>query len=182
MSKSLPRSCLCCKTLFVADARNRRRQKYCLAPACRKASKAASQERWLGKPANQDYFSGSSNVERVQEWRKRNPGYWKRSRKAESTLQDLLIPEGTDPQPLTVMRSQGTLQDLLTEQGPVLVGLISQLIDSPLQEHIEETTRRLLSKGLSVLGIKPGAKPKGQHENQETGALCPAGATGSRSV
>jgi hypothetical protein len=37
-----------------------------------------SQKRWLQKPENQDYFRGSQNVQRVQRWRKANPGYWRR--------------------------------------------------------------------------------------------------------
>jgi hypothetical protein len=151
--------CLCCKTLFSLDARNQRHQKYCGARACRQASKRASQRQWLQKPANQDYFRGPANVERVRQWRKQNPHYWKRSE-----------------------QGAGTLQDLLTEQGPLLVGLISQLVDSPLQEHIEQTVRRLVSQGLSVLGMKPGTQPKGYYENQETGALRPAGATGPPAV
>ena len=182
MPKSLSRACLCCKNLFALDARNHRHQKYCAAGACRKASKAASQRRWLKKPANKDYFRGPSNVERVQQWRKQNPRYWKRSRRAEGALQEVLTTQNVDIQVVESKRSQSALQDLLTEQGPLLVGLISQLVDSPLQEHIEQTARRLVSRGLSVLGMKPGAKPKGYHENQETSALCGAGATGSPAV
>jgi hypothetical protein len=44
------------------------RQRYCLAPRCRAASKAASQARWLAAPENRDYFRGPVNVARVREW------------------------------------------------------------------------------------------------------------------
>ena len=70
--------CLFCGTLFGADARNARHQKYCCAVACRKASKAASRRAWLAKPENQDYFRGPENVARVQAWRAAHPGYWRR--------------------------------------------------------------------------------------------------------
>jgi Resolvase, N terminal domain/Helix-turn-helix domain len=50
------RKCKCCRKLFRPDPRNRRHQYYCSAPACRAASKAASQARWLAKPENQNYF------------------------------------------------------------------------------------------------------------------------------
>ena len=50
-------------------------------PECRKASKTASQKRWLQKPENQDYFCGPENVKRVQLWREDNPGYWRGKRK-----------------------------------------------------------------------------------------------------
>ena len=70
--------CLHCNELFHADCRNRTRQRYCAAAACRKASKAESQRRWLLKPENQDYFRGPQHVERVRLWRSKNPGYWRR--------------------------------------------------------------------------------------------------------
>ena len=70
--------CLHCKKLFVPDYRNRERQGYCTTPECRKAGKRASQQRWLSKPENSDYFRDAQNVKRVQDWRKEHPGYWKR--------------------------------------------------------------------------------------------------------
>jgi hypothetical protein len=63
------RKCKCCHSLFRPDRRNRVRQHYCSAPACRAASKAASQARWLAKPDNRDYFRGPGNVARVRAWR-----------------------------------------------------------------------------------------------------------------
>jgi len=51
MKRGTRRKCLCCGSLFRPDPRNRRHQRYCSQPACRKASKAASQRRWLSKPA-----------------------------------------------------------------------------------------------------------------------------------
>ncbi len=62
--------CCHCGKLFIPDARNRSRQKHCFNPACRKASKAASQKKWLSKPENQNYFSGPENVQRVIDCRK----------------------------------------------------------------------------------------------------------------
>jgi len=44
-------------------------QRYCSVSACRAASRAASQARWLAAPENQDYFRGSVNVARVIELR-----------------------------------------------------------------------------------------------------------------
>ena len=67
------RKCKCCHTLFRPDARNRARQHYRSAPACRAASKAASQARWLAKPENQSYLRGPMHVARVQAWRSCHP-------------------------------------------------------------------------------------------------------------
>jgi hypothetical protein len=68
------RKCKCCLKLFRPDRRNRDRQFYCSAAACR----AASQARWCGKPENQNYFRGEVNVARVRAWRSRHPGYWRK--------------------------------------------------------------------------------------------------------
>ena len=179
MTKPRRRFCLFCRKLLRPDARNRGRQKYCSTPGCRQASKAASQRRWLSKPGNEDYFRGSANVARVQRWRKQNPGYWKRPREAQGTLQDTKTAQEPQPQLVVTQRGGGTLQDLSAVQSPLLVGLISQLVDSPLQETIEQMVSRLVSRGLNVLGMQPRAQPKGNHENRETGAVCAAAAAGA---
>ena len=94
MGRIKRKKCCHCGVLFVPDARNAKRQQYCAKAECRKASKAASQRRWLRQPQNQDYFRSPENVARVQQWRKDNPGYWRRSRqKAKGALQDFLITE-----------------------------------------------------------------------------------------
>jgi hypothetical protein len=71
MKRRWQRKCLCCREWFQSDARNRRHQRYCAKAACRKASKAASQRRWLAKPQNRDYFHGPEQVARVRPWRPR---------------------------------------------------------------------------------------------------------------
>ena len=43
--------CRCCRKCFFPDFRNHDRQHYCAKPACRQASKAASQRRWSRKRA-----------------------------------------------------------------------------------------------------------------------------------
>lgn len=80
--------CKNCNEPFNPDYRNRERQKYCDKPECRKASKTNSQKRWLNKPENQDYFRGSNNVDRVREWRRKNPGYSRKKSSTSKTLQD----------------------------------------------------------------------------------------------
>src|SRR5215475_12633505 len=66
MADTERRKCKCCHKLFRPDPRNRHHQRYCAAPSCRAASKAASQARWLAAPENQDYFRGPVNVARVK--------------------------------------------------------------------------------------------------------------------
>ena len=47
MSGIKRKKCCNCDELFIPDPRNTTRQRYCSKPECRKASKAASQRRWL---------------------------------------------------------------------------------------------------------------------------------------
>jgi hypothetical protein len=75
MPRGRRRKCKCCRRLFRPDPCNRRHQRYCSTPRCRRASKAASQTRWLRKPKNQAYFRDPWHVARVRAWRSRNPGY-----------------------------------------------------------------------------------------------------------
>ena len=50
------RKCRCCSEFFFPDYRNRDRQHYCFKPACRQASKLASQRRWLRTPTDRAHF------------------------------------------------------------------------------------------------------------------------------
>jgi hypothetical protein len=154
VAQSLLRRCLHCKELFRPNPGNRWHQEFCLEPACRKASKAQSQRRWLAKPSNQDYFRGPANVERVHQWRKRNPRYWKGQAKAPSTLQDFAFAQTAEEQVVAKTTSPTPLQDVVAAQDPLLVGLICQLLDSPLQDSVEQTTLRLLSHGLDFLDMR----------------------------
>ena len=159
MSPIQPRECLHCKELFVPNAHNPSRQKFCSKPGCRKGSKAESQRRWLSKPGNTRHFRDEENVQRVQAWRKAHPGYWKRAAKPVVALQDICISQVIDHQEVSPVVSVLPLQDLvppLPTQDPLLVGLISHLIDSPLQENVAQATRGLILKGRCILGLSPG--------------------------
>ena len=70
MTERRRRKCLNCEQLFRPDPRDLRHQRYCSTPACRKASKAASQARWLAQPHNRTYFRGPEHVARVRAWRR----------------------------------------------------------------------------------------------------------------
>ena len=154
--------CRNCGCLFVPDHRNQVRQRYCRKPACRKTSKVASQKKWLEKEENQNYFSDSMNVKRVQEWRKKNPGYSKRS-KSRNALQDRL---NTQPTENTEEKSQfasSALQDCLKGQRPVIIGLISNFIGSALQDDIAEALLRMQQSGQDILYSQP-IKTGGMHD------------------
>ena len=145
------RKCRCCLKLFRPDARNRRHQRYCAAPDCRAASKAASQARWLAKPDNADYFRGPVNVARVQAWRSRRPGYWRKGRPVGSALQDLSMAQVIDSGQKIGHFERSPLQEIFTAQPAVLIGLIAHLIATPLQDEIVGATGRLLRLGRDIL-------------------------------
>jgi hypothetical protein len=158
-----------CQELFVPNCRNWWHQKFCTKPECRKASHAESQRRWLSKPENQDHFRGSANVQRVREWRAKNPGYWKRAAKVPGTLQGVVPAQVAKNKELAEMASSPPLQDFVASQDPLLLGLISHLIDSSLQENVEQAALRLLQKGRSILDMRFGMKPKGNtYADKET--------------
>src|SRR5262245_59951229 len=75
--------------VFRPDPRNLRHQRYCSEPACRAASKAASQARWLARPENHDYFRGAVHLARIQDWRARHQGYWRKTPRRRNALKDV---------------------------------------------------------------------------------------------
>jgi hypothetical protein len=107
------------------------------------------------KPDNQNYFSGSQNSQRVKEWRKRNPGYWRKKKSApEEPLQDLYTTQAAQNEEVTKTEASDALQEVLMMQPAVMVGLISMMTGSALQEDIAATTRVLLRKGRDILGME----------------------------
>jgi hypothetical protein len=151
MGQGNRRKCKCCQQLFRPDPRNRRHQRYCSAPACRAASKAASQARWLAKPENQDYFRGPVNVARVRAWRSHHPGYWRKARRTGAALQDVSTAEPIVSTAKTDDLARAPLQEVLSAQPAVLIGLIAHIVGTPLQDDIVRATGRLLRLGQDIL-------------------------------
>ena len=146
------KKCCNCKKLFIPDPRNINRQKYCREPDCRKASKAASQRRWLAKPENQGYFSGPDNVKRVQLWREANPGYWRgKPKNNKDALQDRLNSQPIENNTDNVQFANDALQDALIAQPPVLLGLIANFTGDTLQDNMVITLQRLQKLGQDIL-------------------------------
>lgn len=147
MDKSGRSICLHCKEMFIPSP-HAPRARYCSRAVCRKASKQASQTRWLNKPANRDYFCGPTHVKRVQAWRKAHPGYWRRgkARKRDEPLQDIVA-----------------LQDLV--HSPVttaLLGFFSVQTGDALQDTVEKTFWNMHSRGQAIMGMVSGIEKKGR--------------------
>jgi len=169
MSSTASRKCLCCNDMFHPDARNRRHQQYCAKDACRKASKAARQARWLAKPENRDYFRGSANCERVRQWRLANPGYSRGKTAARPVaLQDVLNPQTVANEPPVPSCTPSPLQDDLLLQPALILGLIAVLTGHDVQDDIATTIRFYINRGRDILRMVPGGPEFHRHENQTT--------------
>jgi hypothetical protein len=149
------RQCRHCDKVFSPDHRNLYHQYFCSDPDCRRASKAASQRRWLRQTQNRDYFRGPEQSRRVQEWRKSNPGYW---RKKPATPQSRQV---TESQPAKQLQAScnvanglvGALQDFCLARNPLFIGLLSVVTGSTLQEDIVTTMDQLLIRGRKIMGL-----------------------------
>jgi hypothetical protein len=151
MSGIIRIKCSHCHELFTPDARNATRQRYCSKPACRKHSKTESQRRWLQKEENRDYFRAPEHVQRVQQWRKQNPGYWRRAKRSPVALQDPLIEQPSVNNLNNANPATAALQDALIMQPAVMVGLIAQLTGFALQDDIARAARRMQQLGNDIL-------------------------------
>jgi hypothetical protein len=150
------RKCLHCGEFYRPDRRNLRHQRYCAKPDCRKQSKAASQRRWLQRPENQTYFRCPENCQRVKEWRERHPGYGRKKKAAPpAALQEVYHAEDPEAQGVSPSPRPDALQELCAMQPAMVVGLISMMTGSTLQEDIALTTRLLLRKGQDILAMRP---------------------------
>lgn len=156
------RKCRCCKKFFVPDPRTTDRQRYCSHPACRLASKTASQRRWLSQEGNGDYFRGAQAVARVQRWRQEHPGYWRSKNPSTEQAQPIDRQSSTPDQSSCNVPSglPGTLQDDWVSRSPAFIGLLSMVTGATLQEEIAHTTRQLDLRGRNILGgTSPGTTP-----------------------
>ncbi len=182
MAQPGQRKCLCCGIFFDPDHRNRGRQRFCSATACRSASKAASQAAWLAQPQNLGYFRDPVHVARVQAWRAAHPGYGRGKPRKSSALQDPLVTQVTDTIDECPIRGEiaetpnpTALQDLLNAPSPVLAGLIAHLFEVTLQEDIAATARRLVQLGHEVIN-------RSRDEDSQASATPRAAAPGARAV
>lgn len=171
-SRIRKRKCLCCGQLYLPDRRAAKRQRYCSAPECQKASKAHSQKRWLAKPQNRTYFRDALNVQRVQAWRQAHPGYWRRVAEGADALQEETASQQFDQQRDASSLAPDALQDVSVSELPVLVGLIASLTGSTLQEDIDPILRSYHACGQRILGIGPGRRTRGERDDVQASSTA----------
>ena len=154
--KTKRRKCRGCTDFFFPDYRNEHHQHYCGKPACRQASKLASQRRWLRKPANRDYFRGPDNAKRVGQWREAHPGYWRPKTPRSNSIR-AIQPQKVNPVQSSCNvpgSSLGTLQDFCLAKDPGFIGLLSMITGRTLQEDIAPIARRVVEQGQNILGLR----------------------------
>lgn len=160
MKKKRRRKCPHCRKLFRPDPRNRHHQRYCSKPECQRASKAASQRRWLDKPTNRDYFRGDAHVERVRRWRAQHKGYWRRPVQAPDALQEVISTQAAEYTKESGSLVELPLQDLSGAQPLVLMGLIAHLTGAALQEDIARTARGFRELAQDILSGRSPPPPE----------------------
>lgn len=172
--KTASLKCRHCGKTFRPDYRNRHRQFYCSAIECRRMSKAVSQHRWLRQAQNREYFQGSEHTRRVQQWRKANPGYWKKRLGSGTRPQSGVVQSDTAVQESCNVRDghDEPLQDDCLAQNPMLVGLISAVIGSTLQDDIAAAIHRMQIQGRKILGLKSSEqsdlKERSKYDRQDS--------------
>ena len=160
------RKCKCCHELYMPDARHFPDQNYCTKPECRHASKLSSHRRWYRSDKAAEHRDPAENKRRVREWREAHPEYAKLTggRRCRA-LRETKTSEVADNKGVTLSLVGDALQDMNFLQPALVVGLMSQLTGSALQDTIAETSRRLLLLGHDILGTRPGIDPKGGLRN-----------------
>jgi len=74
-------------------------------------------------------------------------------------------------QEVTKAEVPDTLQEVLLMQPAVMVGLISTMSGSALQEDIAATTRALLRKGQDILAMRPRVTTIRYNDENQMGTL-----------
>jgi hypothetical protein len=177
------RKCPYCQEFYHRDHRNLRHQRYCSKAVCRKQSKAQSQRHWQQRPESQNYFRSPEKSQRVKDWRKRNPGYWRKKKSSAPTpLQEVFQKQVTPNEEVITEEMPDALQEVFLMQPAVVVGLISMMTGHALQEDIVATARVLVRKGQDILEMNPGSERTPFNDENQTPPMSTATATGTASV
>ena len=157
MKRRRKKKCHHCGKNFAPLPQSAQKQCYCSAVDCKKAARAEANKRWLKK--NPDYHKGAEAVQRVRAWRLANPGYWrpKVGSLEPAPLQDDCIVQVVDDHEEDAALRYFALQDDSISQALVLLGLISKLTASALQDDIAQTCRDFHKHGRQILGTRLGA-------------------------
>ena len=97
-------------------------------------------------------------------------------------LQEVFQAQVTHNEEIISERGGNVLQDLFSMQPTVVVGLISMMTGSVLQEDIVSTVGVLVRKGRDILGINPGSATTRPNDENQTTSLSATTANCAASV
>jgi hypothetical protein len=110
---------------------------------------------------------------------------WLLAQKTSSTqepLQEVFQAQAAQNEELIPRVASDALQDLFSMQPAVVVGLISMMTGSALQEDIVSTVGVLVRKGRDILGMNPGSETTRPNDENQTTALSATTANCAASV
>ena len=184
MSTTGLRKCWHCETWFKPQRRNAWHQRFCVASECQAASKRHSQRKWCR--SNPSYFRGPNEVQRVQAWRRKHPGYSNRESQGTgpeppSALQDVLLAQPVDEKLVAVLRDRLSteisrpLQDVVVAQQHLLLGLTAMISGEALQEDIVRVLTVCYERGQRIGGMVPWMpQQEVKHERSRTDSAAAA--------
>jgi hypothetical protein len=152
------RRCAHCGRPFIVNPRLGKRHRFCAASECVATRKKKAQVRWLKKNGGKSYYISHSSRDRVAEWRKKNPGYWRRSdKKRRGNQSDFVITKELKSALRLV-----ALQDSIDTHLPLIIGLISRISKSALQDSIAKELRQIMMLGRGILtqNTNPKKRPR----------------------
>ena len=144
--------CAHCDRKFSLNPRLGKRHRYCGHAECRRMAKAESQRQWLSKPENSGYFKGSGNALRVRLWRAANPR--PKASNPHRVAQRLMTPR------LSAALKACGVQDLNERQLALILGVVSALARTSVQEAIARNIRRFMFAGYAVLRTVDSPAPR----------------------
>ena len=154
------RKCKCCRELFVSHP-SVMNQHYCSKKECQQERKRKNNADF--KRRNPDYHSGPEAVNRVQRWRRNNPGYWRRGEAVKinpllnkNALQAEVQSQSVEDKMVDLELKHHALQAEVQSQLVVLYGLACDLNGSALQAELGSVVNRWYDKGArlgSVAGL-----------------------------
>jgi hypothetical protein len=110
-------------------------------------------------------------VKRVQKWRRKHPGYWKKKGHASGGrgIVDSQAVKSSQESRNARGAGVGTLQDVCLAQNPLFVGLLSLITGSTLQDDMASKIDDLVIRGRRILGLRPTEKHNSEIASDDGG-------------
>ena len=149
------RKCRHCGKLFRPHPAVGNRQKFCITEACQQTRKAANNREFAKR--NPDYHKGAFAVARTNEWRRKNPGYWRRRNSrtdsfdvSPDALQVELHSKLTANEECPTQQRIDSLQAELMSQRSIFQGFAAHLTGCALQAELVLMMGQWHDKGAAI--------------------------------